>query len=221
MNKNGFIATSLIYSFFLIFITLFLTIIADYLQDKVLLSTIEKGIKDEINSTMGITDFEVGDMISFVSDCAPDSISNPGNQWVVANVNYINKKVIFYSYDFNGNIGPDGFKSTTPLTKNDIDNDIEFGYRNSTYFNKILYTFQNKKVEADGSVTEIKEYSLGTDCVSIDCDGTSTGDYDSGKNCIRTCISSSPSSRKRLEVNVVDTKYNKCVNDSVVIILEV
>ena len=37
MKKNGFIATSLIYSFFLIFITLFLTIIADYLQDKVLL----------------------------------------------------------------------------------------------------------------------------------------------------------------------------------------
>ena len=45
MNKKGFIATSLIYSFFLIFITLFLTIIADYLQNKVLLNTIEKGKK--------------------------------------------------------------------------------------------------------------------------------------------------------------------------------
>ena len=49
MNNKGFIATSLIYSFFLVFITLFLTIIADYLQDKVLLNTIESSIKGELN----------------------------------------------------------------------------------------------------------------------------------------------------------------------------
>lgn len=65
MNNKGFIATSLIYSFFLIFITLFLTIIADYLQNKVLLNTIEKGIKEDINSTIGIQDFEVGDKLYF------------------------------------------------------------------------------------------------------------------------------------------------------------
>ena len=59
MNNKGFIATSLIYSFFLIFITLFLTIIADYLQNKVLLNTVEKSIKEDINNTMGIQDFEV------------------------------------------------------------------------------------------------------------------------------------------------------------------
>ena len=44
MNNKGFIATSLIYSFFLIFITLFLTIIADYLQNKVLLNRYDKGV---------------------------------------------------------------------------------------------------------------------------------------------------------------------------------
>lgn len=65
MNNKGFIATSLIYSFFLIFVTLFLTIIADYLQNKVLLNTIEKGIKEDINNSMGIQDFEVGDIINF------------------------------------------------------------------------------------------------------------------------------------------------------------
>ena len=80
MNKNGFIATSLIYSFFLIFITLFLTIIADYLQDKVLLNTIEKGIKDELNSTMSIEDFEVGDMISFDND--------PDDDYDIVHINY-------------------------------------------------------------------------------------------------------------------------------------
>ena len=56
-KKNGFIATSLIYSFFLVFITLFLTIIADYLQNKVLLNTIESDIKEDINKTKYITDF--------------------------------------------------------------------------------------------------------------------------------------------------------------------
>ena len=68
MNNKGFIATSLIYSFFLIFVTLFLGIIADYLQDKVLLNTIEKGIKVDLNSSMGIQDFEVGDVLSFIGD---------------------------------------------------------------------------------------------------------------------------------------------------------
>ncbi len=68
MNNKGFIATSLIYSFFLIFITLFLTIIADYLQNKVLLNTVEKSIKEDINNTMGIQDFEVGDKLYFNSD---------------------------------------------------------------------------------------------------------------------------------------------------------
>lgn len=65
MNNKGFIATSLIYSFFLIFVTLFLGIIADYLQDKVLLNTIEKGIKEDLNSSVGIQDFEVGDVLMF------------------------------------------------------------------------------------------------------------------------------------------------------------
>lgn len=59
-RKNGFIATSLIYSFFLVFITLFLTIIADYLQNKVLLNTIENDIKEDINNSKYITDFVDG-----------------------------------------------------------------------------------------------------------------------------------------------------------------
>lgn len=64
-RKNGFIATSLIYSFFLVFITLFLTIIADYLQNKVLLNTIENDIKQDLNNTITIRDFAIGDLITF------------------------------------------------------------------------------------------------------------------------------------------------------------
>lgn len=56
-NKKGFIATSLIYSFFLAFVTLFLTVVADYLQNKVLLNSIEEGIKTEVNDEIYVTDF--------------------------------------------------------------------------------------------------------------------------------------------------------------------
>lgn len=75
MNKKGFIATSLIYSFFLIFITLFLTIIADYLQDKVLLNTIERGIKNDINNSLGIQDFQIGDKLYFINSVSLNGVS--------------------------------------------------------------------------------------------------------------------------------------------------
>ena len=69
MNNKGFIATSVLYSFFIIFLTLFLGIIADYLQDKVLLNSIEKNIKDEINSFY--TDFKNSDIIIVYEDNMP------------------------------------------------------------------------------------------------------------------------------------------------------
>ena len=128
MNNKGFIATSLIYSFFLIFITLFLTIIADYLQNKVLLNTIEKGIKDDINSTMGIQDFEVGSFIGLSTDTCDITTAK---LYVISKVDYNNNEIILYSLD------------TTTDESNDIRTDIDTGYKNATYFNKILYSFKD------------------------------------------------------------------------------
>ena len=71
MNKKGFIATSIIYSFFLIFITLFLTIIADYLQDKVLLNSIEQSIKKELNNGMSCNNFNSDDQLIFRGNYYP------------------------------------------------------------------------------------------------------------------------------------------------------
>ena len=83
MNKKGFIATSLIYSFFLVFIALFLTIIADYLQDKVLLNTIEEGIKADLNKGIGCSDFKESDKLIFRGNYYPginiSSIDITGN----------------------------------------------------------------------------------------------------------------------------------------------
>lgn len=133
MNNKGFIATSLIYSFFLIFITLFLTIIADYLQNKVLLNTIEKGIKDDINSTIGIQDFEVGSFIGTTDSC--DNV-NDAELYVISKVDYSNNKIILYSLD----------KTASEATSeaNTILDDIDTGYMNATYYNKILYSFKDK-----------------------------------------------------------------------------
>ena len=128
MNNKGFIATSLIYSFFLIFITLFLTIIADYLQNKVLLNTIEKGIKDDINSTMGIQDFEVGSLIGLSTDTCDITTAK---LYVISKVDYNNNTIILYSLD------------TTTDESNDIRTDIDTGYMNATYYNKILYSFKD------------------------------------------------------------------------------
>ena len=128
MNNKGFIATSLIYSFFLIFITLFLTIIADYLQNKVLLNTIEKGIKDDINSTMGIQDFEVGSFIGLTDSC---DITN-AELYVISKIDYNNNEIILYSLN------------ETTSTSNYILDDIDTGYMNATYYNKILYSFKDK-----------------------------------------------------------------------------
>ena len=87
MNKKGFIATSLIYSFFLIFITLFLTIIADYLQNKVLLNTIENGIKNDINYSLGIQDFKIGDKLFFTASI---NDINANSLCEVIGIDYIN-----------------------------------------------------------------------------------------------------------------------------------
>lgn len=129
MNNKGFIATSLIYSFFLIFITLFLTIIADYLQNKVLLNTIEKGIKEDINNTIGIQDFDVGSFIGTTVSC--DNV-NVAKLYVISKVDYNNNKIILYSLDELGS------------TPNNILEDLDTGYMNVTYYNKILYSFKEK-----------------------------------------------------------------------------
>lgn len=219
MNKNGFIATSLIYSFFLIFVTLFLTIIADYLQDKVLLNTIEKGIKDEINNTMSIEDFEVGDMVFFDNNPGTENIFS---EWVVAKVDYIGQKLILYSHDTTGNFPNDDScekftYSRRELYYDDFENDIDFGYKNATYYNKIIYSFSsssdknNYLLSKNGSVSDkyyvsnkcdICKNSTGEICtrgdsgctcnVENDQDKLNDGIYDFGKN---SCISKNISDR--------------------------
>ena len=187
MKKNGFIATSLIYSFFLIFVTLFLTIIADYLQNKVLLNTIEKGIKDQINNSMGIKDFEVGDMVSFDNSANKfDSTTYgsliDGKIWIVAQCNYNSNTIVFYSYDI-------GYTNNC-LTIQNVYNDLNYGYLNDTYLSKTLYNFNGEK------------FTINSNEYSKERKGINTSNINTISGEIVSC-------RERKELSLGDKKLKK------------
>lgn len=48
MKNNGFIATSLLYSFFLVFVTLFIGMVSMYIQNKIYLTKFEDSSKNDI-----------------------------------------------------------------------------------------------------------------------------------------------------------------------------
>lgn len=217
MKKNGFIATSLIYSFFLIFITLFLSVIADYLQDKVLLNEIEKGIKSDINDTMGIRDFEVGDMIGITDDCAnlsTDLDSIP--LYTVVNVLINNSTVcrgdnnclILYGVELRS----DYDDTVDKVDYEEILNDIDYGHQNNTYYNKIIYNF-------DSSSSKTYNISEGYNVYkneSTICSSDFIENYSSNYNCIKQDNEINNLRRKRIllkESEGTNNRFNKCVSN--------
>ena len=156
-NKNGFIATGLIYTFFLLFLTLFLSSITNHIKNKISLGYIEDDIKESLNTTMYVRDFEPGDQVGFVDDC---SSTSDAELYVVASVVTNDQKnicvvgkdcLIFYSHNL--------YDSTTigtreELTLGYIKNDISSANLNETYIDKILYKFNSNSS---------MKYNVGTD----------------------------------------------------------
>lgn len=100
MKKNGFIATSILYSFFLVFISLFVALVSTYLHNRILLSKINESAIEtlmEINNTK-ISDLEVGDYIKFDTNKAGSAL-NENAMWIVASIseNGESKTVYFMS----------------------------------------------------------------------------------------------------------------------------
>lgn len=171
MKKNGFIATSLIYSFFLIFITLFLTIIVDYIQNKINLEYQESSVKAKLNNVVTAKDFAPGDYVMFDSGCN-GATENIGEEYIVASV-YYNKTtecqstisvdcVILYSYDLFAS-------SSNAVTAQDINTHINIYDKTATDINEILYTFNTcgniAKHSSQGCAATdgtIKSYNLPT-----------------------------------------------------------
>lgn len=105
MKKNGFIATSILYSIFLVFLTLFLALILTYLHNQILLQKIDEKAWEnlmKINNTK-ISDLKVGDFVQFMDDPvigehsdsldpefdinqATESVLNQTAKWIVADI---------------------------------------------------------------------------------------------------------------------------------------
>ena len=66
-KKNGFISTSIIYSFFLVFVTLFLALILNYMHNQILLNKINEAAKNDIDKIKNarISNLNIGDYVIF------------------------------------------------------------------------------------------------------------------------------------------------------------
>lgn len=67
MKKNGFIATSVIYSFFIVFITLFIGLIVTFIHNRLLISKVNEEAKNNLSkiNEMRFDDFKIGDYVKF------------------------------------------------------------------------------------------------------------------------------------------------------------
>ena len=86
-KKNGFISTSVIYSFFLIFVTLFLGLILNYTHNRILINRINEAALNDINKIKNarISNLNVGDYVLFeLKDDIQDKI-NP-TTYILANI---------------------------------------------------------------------------------------------------------------------------------------
>lgn len=100
MKKNGFIATSVLYSFFLVFVSLFVALVTAYLHNRILLSKMNESAWETlvgINNTK-LSDLSVGDYIKFDTS-KEGSALNKDATWTVAYITEsgANKTIYFIS----------------------------------------------------------------------------------------------------------------------------
>lgn len=216
MKKNGFIATSLIYSFFLIFITLFLTIIVDYIDTKGKLDYQESTVKKNLNRVLGVKDFEPGDYVVFLKDSSSKcSTSTPAPgfnlEYVVANM-YIknssacgtdiygnpNDCVVLYGLDLNSS------STSSDVILTDIQRDITSNMNQLT-INKILYTF-------NGTDTSYRLASNAFPTLDSGCTGSVS--YLTNKGCVKNSGTSKYRRKKILTFNTSTPKLKSCDGSS-------
>ena len=93
MNKKGFVASSILYSFLIVFVALIMTIIANYAHNRVLMNRISDDIKKEIETT---NDNDISGAITPEIGSIFTPVRYDGSIWRVANSN--NKNATWYNY---------------------------------------------------------------------------------------------------------------------------
>ncbi len=104
MKKNGFIATSILYSFFLVFITLFVALITNYLHNQVLISAIDDLARETLYSinNLKFSELEVGEHIKFANIPSADGsysyALNENATWVIGDIVVNGDKKTYYLF---------------------------------------------------------------------------------------------------------------------------
>ena len=99
MKRDGFIASSILYSFFLVFITLFIALIINYIHNQVLINTLDEASWEMllgINNTK-ISDLEVGEHIKFAMQPG-QQIMNENATWTVAYIEENGDDLTYYFF---------------------------------------------------------------------------------------------------------------------------
>lgn len=138
VKKNGFIATSILYSLFLVFLTLFLALILMYLHNQILLQNVnEEAMKNlsKINNTK-ISNLNMGDYVQFMddpvmgesyNDVDPNnhdlneivtSVLNQTSKWIVAYIETNGSEKTYYFFsDLDASILDIQFKTRNDLIR--------------------------------------------------------------------------------------------------------
>lgn len=95
MKKNGFIATSLLYSFFLIFCALLLTLVASYAHNRLLLNNIINNTKLELSdiNNRSASKLKVGDYLKMSLFSNEKYIYIKDKLWIVASIDDTNNTI--------------------------------------------------------------------------------------------------------------------------------
>lgn len=188
MKKNGFIATSLLYSFFLIFCALLLTLVASYAHNRLLLNNIINNTKSELSDINNRTasKLKVGDYLKMSLFSNEKYINVQDKLWIVASINsdntinllsvtslftmYKDKDIevmknepnLFYNLYTTG--GDENYSHVNFITKTQLseieDLEIEASEKNA------LLNYPNEFIYYDNSSSE---FYLYINCINLIC----------------------------------------------------
>lgn len=80
MNNKGFIATSLVYAFFLVFVAVVATVLATYTHNRILISNVNGGVQEDLNQSIGSKYITIKNILKN-SDFEEDSYWTFGNTY--------------------------------------------------------------------------------------------------------------------------------------------
>ena len=198
MKKNGFIATSILYAFFLVFITLFIGLITAYAHNKAAVLRINEKVKEELQGLRKKTlaDLEPGDNIKFDYDAGTEYL-NPDGKWIVATK----------EDDGNGKVTI-VLASDRETPKRDYQKDFKDYFEVDANGQRIKDSFGADKANPGYSV-----YHRGLEGMEVAIRQSGNKDVDSIASDIQSAIKKSSNTTVKIDILTLDTINNVIRSD--------